>query len=694
MKAKETNLLKFLNGPKQFIIPVYQRKYSWKRSQCEQLWKDIMRVGSDDKNKGHFIGSVVYIEKGIYNVTAVPELLVIDGQQRLTTLSLIINALSEVLEEKDLDIGINSKRLRNYYLFNSDEDGELFYKLILTKSDKETLKKILKGVDLGESPSPRVLNNYKFFYERLSKDDCDLQSLYKGLQKLIIVDIALDRSHDNPQLIFESLNSTGLDLSQSDLIRNFVLMGEDPQEQKMLYEDYWHPMEQRFGNNNSSLFDSFMRDYLTLKTGDIPKVSEVYDDFKKFTRTKGADFTIENLLDEINTYAGYYVKFALLKESDEDILAVFEDIKTLKVDVSYPLILELYIDYINNVLKKGEFIKILRLIESYVFRRAICGIPTNSLNKTFQTFSRDIDKSDYLDSTKAAFIEKSTYRRFPTNSEMEQELQVKDVYNFRSRNYLLDKLENYGRKEKVKVDEYTIEHIMPQNENLSDEWKLALGENWDLIHEKYLHTIGNLTLTGYNPELSDRPFIEKRDIEGGFKDSPIRLNRGLADLSEWDEDRITERSVDLADKITSIWEYPKLPKEKLAKFREEIEEDTKKEYGLQDHIYLQGEPLLIFDQLRKRILNLDSSVQEVILKLYIAYKSSTNFVDIIAQRSGLKLSLNMSYEEIDDPQKLCKDVSDLGRWGNGDVEFKLNSTDDIEYAMYLIRQSFEVHSLE
>lgn len=689
MKAKETNLLKFLNAPKQFVIPVYQRTYSWKRQQCMQLWQDILRIGADDQSAGHFIGSVVYIEKGIYNVTAVPELLVIDGQQRLTTLTLLVSALAQVIKEQEMEIGISSKKLRNYYLFNSDEEGDLQYKLLLTQSDNHTLKKVLKNLDPGESPSPRILDNYKLFYDKIASGNVDLKKLYRGLQKLIIVDIALDRNHDNPQLIFESLNSTGLDLSQADLIRNYVLMGEESVEQSRLYEDYWRPMEVRFGYDNVSLFDSFIRDYLTWKTGDIPKVKEVYDDFKKYVRKQGPNLSIETLLKEINRCSQYYVNFALLKEPDSDLLNVFRDIKTLKVDVSYPFILEAYIDYKEGVLAKDDFIKILRLLESYVFRRALCGIPTNSLNKTFQTFSKDIDKSDYLDSVKAAFINKSTYRRFPTDNELMEELKIRDVYHFRSRGYLLDKLENDGRKENVEVLEYTIEHIMPQNPSPNEVWKKALGENWEFIQEKYLHTIGNLTLTGYNPELSDRSFMEKKEMEGGFKDSPIRLNRSLAALTTWNEQTIIARAEELAAKISSIWPFPDLPEETLAHYQKNEEAKHEKEYSLDDHTYLQGESMLLFEQLRERILELDSDVREVIRKLYIAYKNTTNFVDIVPYKTELGLIINMDFQEIDDPEGACKDITGLGRWGNGNVEYRLSSIEDIEYALLLIRQSFE-----
>ena len=210
--------------------------------------------------------------------------------------------------------------------------------------------------------------------------------------------------------------------------------------------------------------------------------------------------------------------------------------------MAYPLLLELYDDYAAQRLSRENFIAILRLVESYVFRRLICGIPTNTLNKTFATFSREIDKDNYLESVKAAFLLKDSYRRFPKDAEFWYQFTVKDIYNLRVRNHLLDKLENHGRKERVDVGAYTIEHIMPQNENLSADWQQDLGEDWQKIQAEYLHTIGNLTLTGYNSELSDRPFKEKRDMLGGFKDSPIRLNRSLANLDHWNEEQINQTS--------------------------------------------------------------------------------------------------------------------------------------------------------
>jgi len=495
-------------------------------------------------------------------------------------------------------------------------------------------------------------------------------------------------------LIFESLNSTGLELTQADLIRNYVLMGLEKQEQDNLYNDYWSPMEKSFGYAKySALFDRFMRDYLTIKTEKIPNIKDVYSAFKLYAQNFK---DIKELVADIYKYSKYFVNIALEKEEDNEIKTVFSDINILKVDVSYPFLLQIYEDYKQERITKEEFIQILKYIESYVFRRAICGIPTNSLNKTFANLYKEIKSENYLERFKAALLLKDSYRRFPRDEEFEEQLIVKDVYNFRNRNYLLRKLENHNRKELVSVESYTIEHIMPQNKNLSDEWKEELGESWKEVHEKYLHTIGNLTLTGYNSELSYKPFKVKRDMEGGFADSPIRLNQSLAKLEHWNENEILNRVRTLVDLAVQIWECPELEEEVLNNYKSIEKEKLEKIYTIEDHPHLvEGEAMRpLFEELRKRILNLDSSVKEDILKLYIAYKTTTNFVDIVPQKNRLRLSLNMQFDEANDPKGICKDVTDKGRWGNGDVEVGISNFEELDYIMFLIKQAFDVVSEE
>lgn len=693
MKAAENTFLTLLEGKKQFIIPIYQRSYSWTLKQCDQLWKDILRAATDKDVNGHFIGSIVYIQDGLFVAAAIPKMLVIDGQQRLTTISLLLLALAQVAAQTSTS-GTTRDEIFESYLINKFGNGDEHYKLLLRQSDKHTLTRLIDELDWPEHSSQHILENYQFFKEQIQRSGIDLNALYIGIKKLITVEISLDRSHDNPQLIFESLNSTGLDLSQADQIRNYVLMGLEDAEQTKLYEAYWRPMEQSFDDTKDpAIFDRFMRDYLTIKSsGTIPNIDEVYEKFKQYRLREQAS-SISEIVADIYRYSKHFTKLAFQREEDPEIRRVLTDINTLRADVTYPFLIEVYDDYVNHLLERGDLLAILRLVESYVFRRAICGVPTNSMNKTFATLSREIDKSHYLESVQVALLLKETYRRFPGDEEFRAEFMVKDVYNFRNRNYLLRKLENYGQKEQVDVEVYTIEHILPQNPNLSPEWQQELGPEWKEVQSKYLHTIGNLTLTGYNPELSDQPFHKKRDMkDGGFAHSPIRLNQSLATLEHWNQEEIENRAKMLADLAVQIWQIPSASPDVLARSAKTEIASGGKVYTLADHAqYLQGDLLTHFEQLRKRILNLDPSVREEVKKLYIAYKTTTNFVDIVPQKNRLRLSLNMKFDEIIDPKGLTKDVTDLGRWGNGDVEVGLSSPDQLEDVMYLIRQSFEKH---
>ena len=691
MKATEAKLLSFLQKSPQFVIPIYQRTYSWTDKQCRQLWDDILRAGSSDTIAVHFIGSIVYVEQGLSQVTHRAPLLVIDGQQRLTTVSLLIEALARALGDGEPVDGFSAAKLRHYYLSNPLESGDRYFKLLLSQTDNASLQAVIKNTEQPKEPSLRVAQNFDLFTELLAGQKGDLAAVCRGLAKLVVVDIVLSRDQDNPQLIFESMNSTGKELSQADLIRNFILMGLDPALQTRLYEEYWRPMELDFGQEAyGTQFDSFMRHYLTVRTGDIPREREVYEAFKDYSRTtpvRGAG--IEALVKDIRAFARYFCALALGREQDAALGLAFHDLRELKVEVAYPFLLELYHDYETGTLRAADFAAAVRLVEAYVFRRAICTIPTNSMNKTFATFGKALKKDRYLESIQAHFLTLPSYRRFPTDEEFRRDLHTRDVYNFRSRTYWLRRLENHGRKERVPVDEYTIEHILPQNPDLPAAWKQALGPEWQRVQQQWLHTLGNLTLTGYNAEYSDRPFAEKRDMAGGFKQSPLRLNAGLGQLDGWDEAAIQERAGRLADQALTVWTAPKLDTATLAAYQPE-KPPAAGGYTIEDHPHLLSPGLReVFEALRKEVLALDPCVTEEFMKLYVAYKAETNFVDVVPQAKRLRLSINMAFAEINDPKGLCKDVTNLGRWGNGDIEVGLKSLDELPHVMGLVRQSYE-----
>ena len=707
MKANEASFLHLIRKSPQFSIPIYQRTYSWTDKECRQLWEDIIRTGNRDDIPSHFVGSVVYITQNPNETILSPSsLLVIDGQQRLTTLTLLLAALADYLnsqpaESKEPIEGFSPNKIISYYLINKEEEGEKRYKLILTQTDKESLIALISDKELPKEHSVRIAENFELLKKLIAQEKGKLVILCKGLAKLMVVEVALNRAYDNPQLIFESMNSTGKELSQADLIRNFVLMGLENNLQADLYDKYWRPMEISFGQEAyTEYFDDFMRHYLTLINGEIPRKGEVYEAFKEYSRsTKATNGGIESLVAEIRRYSRFFCAMAFDKESDPSLREAFYDLKNLKVDVAYPFLLELYNRYDLGLLSKEDFLTLVRTVESYVFRRVICSIPTNSLNKTLADFAaqaKSFEGDGLVDFLNAKFNGLVSYKRFPNDEEFRKDISTIDLYNrVRARTtYCLRKLENHRRKEKVNLEEYSIEHIMPQNPSLSEQWRSDLGEDWERVHNSWLHTLGNLTLTGYNSEYSDRSFAEKRDMEGGFKDSPLKLNEGLGNTEKWDENTIISRGQRLSDLALKVWPFPDTS---ITFIESPKNAGSKNEnYTIESYPYLSSDDngstsrtRELFDSIRKEILALDPCVTEHFLKLYIAYKADTNFVDIVPQRKGLRISLNMRFMDLTDSRGICKDVTKVGRWGNGDVEVLLASKDEIPYVMGLIRQSFE-----
>ncbi len=687
MKADATTLLKFIkdNQKNQLVIPIYQRVYSWEKKQCEELWDDIIKVGGDDKMNGHFIGSILYVLDGIKHSDNA--LLIIDGQQRLTTITLLLTALRDHWSDK-------RKEIENDYLINSDKDGDKKFRLFLSDSDKDTLLYLIdKDRRKPSEPSLKVMENFKLFEKWISKNTDKLETIFKGLKKLMIVEIALEKGKDDPQLIFESMNSKGMELAQTDLIRNYIVMETEIEKQKSFYNKYWRAMEEEF-EQNKKLFDRFVRHYLTIKTRDIPNINKIYVAFKDYRQKEGIG--IEDLLKDLQKYCGYFCRIVFKKEADKDLndkdlndkdlnkaLGFLVD---LEMDVIYPLLLELYSDYSDRVLSKDDFKHSIALIESYICRRAVCGLGTNSLNKVFPSFTKHIQKDEYFESLKAHFGYLTEKQRFPNNDEFKKLFITIDFYHFQKREYFFERLENFDTKEPVNIKECTIEHIMPQT--LTEEWERDLGENFQAIHDKYLHTIGNLTLTGYNSEYSNRSFQEKRDMEKGFKQSPLKLNQSLKDLESFGEEEIKKRANDLADLALKIWTYPNLDAETLEKYKPKKDKKEKKVYDLSSYKF-GSHSRELFDILSKKIKALDERITESFMKAYIAYKFKTNFVDIVVQTKDLKLYLNMKFNELQDEKNLASDATNKHHNGNGGIEVKLKTKENIPYCLGLIKQALE-----
>ncbi|GAA7402274.1 hypothetical protein BD0140_14380 [Helicobacter pylori] len=410
MDAEAKTLLDFIreNQKNQLVIPIYQRVYSWEKEHCKQLWDDIIKTGGNDQIEGHFIGSILYVLDGIKH--SGNTLLIIDGQQRLTTITLLLIALRDHSNDE-----ANCKEIENHYLINSDKDGDKKFRLILSESDKDTLLFLIdRNKRKPSEPSSKIVENFKLFEEWIRKNTDKLETIFKGLEKLMIVEIALLKGKDDPQLIFESMNSKGIELMQTDLIRNYIVMETEVEKQEVFYNKYWRAMEEGFEQSErEELFNKFVRHYLTIKTREIPNTNKVYEAFKRYQQERGIE--TEELLQDLQKYCGYFCQIIFKKEADKDkdLNKALGFLVDLKMDVIYPLLLELYSDYSDGVLSNQDFIPIIYLIESYLVRRTVCGLGTNGLNKIFASFTRHIQKNEYFESLEAHFGSLTKEQRFP-----------------------------------------------------------------------------------------------------------------------------------------------------------------------------------------------------------------------------------------------------------------------------------------
>lgn len=561
MKANETKVEDFLSSNKtQFVIPVYQRNYDWSTSECKQLLDDILEVGNNKNFNVHFIGSIVYVHDDVYTSSRIKELTIIDGQQRLTTITLIYLVILGLAKELDDEGLINE--ITETYLINKFAPDEEKLKLRPTENNDRALKFLLRGDSTEEyNDFSKLIDNYNYFQSRILKEN--LEIILRGLSKLMFVEISLDRDKDDPQRIFESLNSTGLELSQADLIRNFILMGLNRRDQNRIYENYWELIEKyaKDETNNVSRVSDFIRDYLTLENRKIPNKNKVYLEFKIKYPTTTID-NLEDILTRLKSLVKYYHKLINPKnEEDRDIRVQLEYIHKLEINVAFPFLMKVYEDFGLERISKKTFIEILEFIQSFTWRRFIVGLPTNALNKIFMNLYDKVEEEEYLLSVQKTLLQRSGVQRFPKNTETLNSLREKDVYNIKSKNrtYLLERLENFENREPVMIDgnsDITIEHIFPQNPD--PKWKIELGdEEFNEIKENYLNTISNLTLSGNNGKLGNKYFTDKRDLElAGYKDSRLWLNKYLATLNVWNKKELDERYEILSKRFLRIWKFP------------------------------------------------------------------------------------------------------------------------------------------
>lgn len=641
MKGAEIRLAVYMEGAtKRFIIPVYQRNYDWKMENCKQLYDDLVKVVKQ-KRKSHFFGSIVSVYEPSGKNT---EFLIIDGQQRLTTVSLLLLAMynlvsNDVVKSED---GNFMQRIYEEFLVDKYQPKETRIKLKSVKNDKNAFVKLFED-ESEHIKESNITANYNYFYERIQKNEITIDELFDAIYRLEIISITLDQD-DNPQLIFESLNSTGLDLSEGDKIRNYILMGLSKKEQEEYYENYWNKIEVCTGYDVSS----FARDYLSIKQLAIPAQKNVYFCFKEYMET--SKLGTEELLKDLLSYAKRYEYLLGLKELADS--ASFNHcvyrLNRLETTVTRPFFLEVLRMYEIGRIDLQELTDIFKITESFIFRRTICDLPTNALNKIFLLLHREIIRYDgtednYLEKFKYALTSKKEKVRFPDNNEFVAKFTEKQVYQMNTKNkiYMLELFENFGTKEdkdiymRCDAGTYTIEHIMPQH--LTTVWINELGDDYEEIHEKWLHRIANLTLTAYNPQYSNNSFDDKKNRKDGFIQSGIRMNTSFIALQDkWTLEELKKRNNLLMGKALDIWGYP-TTRFKPAKKQLDI-------CSLADDEDMTGRSItsFSFNNNEQSVKNWSEMAQKVLQNLYAEDKS---IIKGLAKGNYNSISANFSYKE-------------------------------------------------
>ena len=649
MQAVIEPFRELVQGRKQFVIPVFQRDYSWTPEQCAQLWHDVHRVGDDDGSNKHFMGSIVCVDTGRAG-TAFGSWLVIDGQQRLTTLLLLLAALRDRIQELNKDDALAGD-IEDDFLTNPREKDDRRYKLLLRQPDDGVLRALLDRDAPDETAgSQAILEAYNWFTEQLT--DCDqelIRRIYRGINSLEIADMKLDE-RDHPQLIFESLNSTGVDLAQSDLVRNYILLDLKEHEQTRLYERYWLKIENSFRSASGRL-DHFLRDYVFLKSlapkpssVNQPRADRIYEAFKEFKRNQEVD--LEDLLKDIERFSKYYL--ALLEPSAKrgGLAEAMRHVRSLGT-THIVLGMKLYDHHANGELSKEEFADALRLIESYLVRRGVCGLESRSYSNVFADIARSLEQSNVLVSLRVAFAIRRYYY-FPGDDVFRRELLECRLYERKNMCWhVLTRMENDGQREPSPLSDLSIEHIMPQITPERPAWQKMLGDDWEDVYEKWLHRLGNLTLTAYNSSLSAREFTEKKQIDGGFNESAVRLNAFVREQDVWTANEMGKRARRLSRIALRIWpSHAATADQRRAAEMKDLRERAK----------LRGSTSLKMSQSVRKLLGkaervvagLGDVVRIVERKSVCCYMPDF-FVEIMPRAYYLRFILPLNLEEVDVP---------------------------------------------
>lgn len=681
MNGNAQKLIKYLDGAsKRFIIPVYQRNYDWKMEHCKQLYDDLVKIIRQNR-KSHFFGSIVSVQS---ESGTMEEFLIIDGQQRLTTISLLLLAIYHLLSSGKMvsrDHQLTDKILKKY-LIDEYEPEEKRIKLKPIKNDQKAFG-ILFDQDEEYILDSNLTINYRYFYDRIQHGELDIDELFDAICKLEIINISLNHE-DNPQLIFESLNSTGLNLSEGDKIRNYILMGLPNDQQTKFYEKYWNRIESYTDYDVSS----FVRDYLSIKQQSTPNMNSVYPTFKKYVEdAEVAD--IEPLLKDLLEYAKRYAFLIKGGHSDERLNSCIYRLNRLSTSVTRPFLLEVIRLSESGALTADELIEVFHFTESYLFRRAICDLPTNALNKIFLLLHREIirfdgDESHYVEKFKYALLSKRERTRFPSDEEFAECMSTRNIYGMNPKNklYLFERLENSETSETKDVwghldrGEYSIEHIMPQH--LTAAWIVSLGDNYEAVHTNWLHRLANLTLTAYNSHYSNSPFAEKRDMPHGFKDSGLRINQWVGQKEQWGLPELEERDQLLKNTVIGIWPYPTSNYHPQKKQMDAI--------ALDEDVILTGRVLskYSFKGAEQPVASWADMYQQVITMLHSENKAVLTKL-AVSQDPAVDLSLHFSISPTS--FNSCRQIdTDLYVWTGTDTQYKINNLRKI-FAIFDVPES-------
>ena len=667
MEANKRKFAELVGGSVQFVIPVFQRDYNWAEEQCEQLWDDIERVGRR-REGDHFFGPVVYISTTGHGA-AFTRWLLIDGQQRMTTMTLLMAALRNQLAEAG-DNGAN--KVEHDFLINTFENEEQRRKLILRQRDDNTLQWLV-----GEGPKPatdgasaNILQNYEYFRGKL-RSVADLRVVLEGVGRLAVVDVRLEQGTDDPQQIFESLNSTGLDLTQGDLVRNYVLMGLDHAQQTKFYKQYWQRIERMYSDRPAQL-DNFLRDFVALDTRAQKqgRVDQVYATFRlAFEEAKASPEDLELLLERMVRYARYHAAFVM---GTGEFPEATDRLRSVRALATTPAILVMCLldAFERRCMTDADLRSALDLIESYLVRRDVCGLQTRSYWQQFSRLAYALTDDDALGvlAVNLHWFSGTNYA-FPTDSEFRHALQEEELYGRQICRTLLERLENGRSRERTDTSAYTIEHVMPQNENLHRDWCEMLGEGWRETHQVWLHRLGNLTLTAYNERYSDRPFEDKKSVRNGFNDSPLRLNQFVAKQDKWTAEEMQARGRQLADRALEIWSYLKVSEASLRKARVDrlrgLRGDVNVTTAAMDDVAQE-----LFEEFRRRLRSIEQTVIEVAAPKSVSYHSqNAEFVcEVLPRTHRILVMFSMAVAE-------CVNT-DLGVGDTGDFKFIPNAKYD------------------